>query len=712
MSDQENIAPTVPENSPKETPSKPDPIVFLEEDEDLDLHYEKSLQGFHEEEIVSGKVTDITDDFVTVDIGFKSDCLIASNEFHNNEGVLEVEIGNEVEVYVEALEADEDGVTYLSKIKAEKVRTWEKIGEIYEEGGIVKGTIIARIKGGLSVDIGIKAFLPGSQVDLRPVRNLDKLIGEEFDFKILKFNQKRGNIVLSRRVLLEIDRDEKRLKTLEIIKEGALILGFVKNITDYGVFVDLGGVDGLLHITDMTWGRIIHPSEMFEIGDEVEVVVLKYFPDDQKVSLGLKQKAQNPWDVVEEKYAVGTKVNGKIVSLTEYGAFIEIEPGVEGLIHVSEMSWTKKIRHPSKIVELGQKVEAVVKDLDVERKRISLSIKEVQANPWKLALDRYPVGCIVKGSVRNITDFGIFVGLDEGIDGLVHVSDISWKQRECKPSEVATKGDEIEVKVLNIDVEQERLSLGIKQLTDDPWKDLDEKNPLGSEITGKVVNLTDFGIFIEVFDGVEGLVHISEVDSKIPKNKVHEEYPIGSEVLAKVIKIDLDERRLGLSLTKIISMPEPNVEEEYSKGEKEKMDEKSEDSSEKTKEVIELTEDSSPKVYDEIEVATKENKRSTKKKVYGDVKEEESIKKADKSIPEETKDKHGISDKKKDEITKDKEEPELIEGEDQNDSEPKNTEELEGEIPDKNATPEKKSDEADKEKLEAELKKQEDQNTS
>ena len=553
MTDQETVAP-IPAIV---APSTPEPIVFLADDEDFDALYEESVKGFRDQDIVTGTVTDITRDYVTVDIGFKSDCLITVNEFHNIEGVLEVEVGDSVEVYVEALEADEDGITYLSKRKAEKVRTWEKIGNIYEEDGIVRGTIIARIKGGLSVDIGVKAFLPGSQVDLRPVRNLDNLLGEDFDFKVLKFNQKRGNIVLSRRVLLEIDRDEKRLKTLEILQEGALIKGFVKNITDYGVFVDLGGVDGLLHITDMTWGRIVHPSEMFEISDEVEVVVLKYFPEDQKVSLGLKQKAQNPWEMVEDKFAVGTKITGKIVSLTDYGAFIEIEPGVEGLIHVSEMSWTKRVRHPSKVVELGQMVEAIVKDLDVERKRISLSIKEVQSNPWKLALDRYPVGCIVKGSVRNVTDFGIFIGLDEGIDGLVHVSDISWKQRQCKPSEVANKGDEIEVKVLNIDVDQERLSLGIKQLTDDPWKDLDEKSPLGSDITGTVVNLTDFGIFVEVSDGVEGLVHISEIDSTIPKNKVHDMYPVGTVVKANVIKIDLEERRLGLSISEIISTPEP-----------------------------------------------------------------------------------------------------------------------------------------------------------
>ena len=553
MIDQKNVT-SVPADI---APSKPEPIVFLEEDEDFDALYEESVRGFRDQDIVTGKITEITRDYVTVDIGFKSDCLITINEFQNSEGALEVEVGDSVEVYVEALEADEDGITYLSKRKAEKVRTWEKIGDIYEEDGIVRGTIVARIKGGLSVDIGVKAFLPGSQVDLRPVRNLDKLLGEDFDFKVLKFNQKRGNIVLSRRVLLEIDRDEKRLKTLDILQEGALIKGYVKNITDYGVFVDLGGVDGLLHITDMTWGRIVHPSEMFEIGDEVEVVVLKYFPDDQKVSLGLKQKVQNPWEMVEDKFAVGTKIFGKIVSLTDYGAFIEIEPGVEGLIHVSEMSWTKRVRHPSKVVELGQMVEAIVKDLDVERKRISLSIKEVQANPWKLALDRYPVGCIVKGVVRNVTDFGIFIGVDEGIDGLVHVSDISWKQRQCKPTEVANKGDEFEVKVLNIDVDQERLSLGIKQLTEDPWKDLDEKHPLGTNITGTVVNLTDFGIFVEVSEGVEGLVHISEIDSKIPKNKVHETYPVGTVVKANIIKIDLEERRLGLSISEVISTPTP-----------------------------------------------------------------------------------------------------------------------------------------------------------
>ncbi len=527
-----------------------EPIVFFEESEDFDLLYDETLVGISEQEIITGVVTTIGKDYVTVDIGFKSDCLIPTEEFLNSEGALTANIGDQVEVYVEALEED-DGITSISKTKAEKLRVWEKIGKIYEEDGIVTGAIINRIKGGLSVDIGVKAFLPGSQVDLRPVRNLDKLLGESFDFKILKFNQKRGNIVLSRRALLEIDREEKRKKTLEILHEGANILGVVKNITDYGVFVDLGGVDGLLHITDMTWGRIVHPSEMFSIGDEVEVLVLKYNPDEQKVSLGLKQKTQNPWESVSENYSAGTKITGRIVSLTDYGAFIELEPGVEGLIHVSEMSWTKKIRHPSKVVQLGQEVDAVVKEIDVERKRISLSMKEAEPNPWRLALDRYPIGSVVTGRVRNITDFGIFVGLDEGIDGLVHVSDISWAQRQRKPSEIARKGEEIEVKVLNIDVEQERLSLGIKQLTEDPWRNLDDRFPLNQEVVGRVVNITDFGIFVEVLEGVEGLVHISEIDGSVPKNKITDFYPVDTEVRARVIKIDPEERRLGLSIIEI-----------------------------------------------------------------------------------------------------------------------------------------------------------------
>ena len=611
----------------QETIESIEPIVFFEEEEDFNQLYEDSLQGIKEQDVVNAKVSEIGKDFVTIDFGYKSDCRIPLDEFQDFEGEIDVKAGDMVEVYVEALE-DEDGVTQLSKRKAEKLRTWQKIGEIFEEGGLVRGMITARIKGGLSVDIGVKAFLPGSQVDLRPVRNLDKLLGESFDFKILKYNQKRGNIVLSRRALLEIDREEKRKKTLQILKEGAVITGHVKNITDYGVFVDLGGVDGLLHITDMTWGRIVHPSEMFGIGDEVEVLVVKYFPEDQKVSLGLKQLSNNPWEAVQKKYEIGTRVTGKIVSITDYGAFIELEPGVEGLIHISEMSWTKKVRHPSKIVQLGDEVEALVKDLDIERKRISLSMKEAEPNPWKLAMERYPIGSIVQGKVRNITDFGIFIGLDEGIDGLVHVSDISWNQRLSKPSDISRKGEDIEVKVLNIDISQERLSLGIKQLTEDPWKNLDERYPLNSEVTGTVVNLTDFGIFVEVSEGVEGLVHISEIDTEIPKEKLQQFYPVNAQIRARVIKVDLEERRLGLSIIEVTE-PAPDSEPPATLDPEDETEMIAEAKEEVVQaDVVEATEEEEPTTETdsaaEAEVKAEEPKKQTKAKGKKSKKEEET----------------------------------------------------------------------------------------
>ncbi len=535
-------------------------IMFVEDEIDFDALYEETSGNVKENGIVGGTVTKISKDFVTVDIGYKSEGQIPIEEFVNMEGHYEIEIGDHVEVYVEALE-EEDGVTRLSKEKARKLRIWEKVGQVFEESGTIDGVIAARIKGGLSVDIGVKAFLPGSQVDLRPVRNLDKLIGESFEFSILKFNQKRGNIVLSRRALLEVDRERRRKETLEVLHENTIMKGHVKNITDYGVFVDLGGVDGLLHITDMTWGRIVHPSVMFEIGDEVDVLVLKYDKEFQKVSLGMKQKTPNPWENALDKFPVGTRVAGKIVSLTDYGAFIELEPGIEGLIHISEMSWTKKIRNPSRFVNLGEVVETIVKDLDVEHRRVSLSMKEALPNPWKQASEIYPIGSVVMGKVRNVTEFGIFVGLDEGIDGLVHVSDISWSQRQKRPADFVRKGDEIEIKILNIDVDQERLSLGIKQLSVDPWKNLDEKYQIGSDVTGKIVNITDFGIFVEVLEGVEGLVHISEIDPAIPKAKLAEFYSLGTEVHTRVIKIDPEERRLGLSiLERNTVVPPPGVE--------------------------------------------------------------------------------------------------------------------------------------------------------
>lgn len=529
-------------------------IEFIDEEFDFETQLTESLEKISESNIVEGSVTKITKDFVTVDFGYKSEGQIPTQEFQDNEGELSVQVGDTTEIYLERFE-DENGQVVVSKEKAQKLRVWEEVGKVYKEDGIVSGLITARIKGGLSVDIGIKAFLPGSQVDLRPVRNLDKLIGERFDFKVLKYNPKRGNIVLSRRAILELDREEQREKTLELLTEGAIIKGHVKNITDYGIFVDLGGVDGLLHITDMTWGRIVHPSEMFNIGDEIEVIVLKFDEEEEKVSLGYKQKTANPWDSVADKYPIGTEVVGKVVSLTNYGAFIEIEEGVEGLIHVSEMSWTKKIRQPSTVVSLGDSVTAVIKELDTEQRRISLSMKEALPNPWKEVAEANPTGSVVKGKIRNITDFGIFVGLDEGIDGLVHISDMSWSQRQRNPNELYKKGDEIDVKILNIDVDNQRLSLGIKQLTEDPWQTLEGELNEGDIVTGKIVHIADFGVFLEIKPGVEGLIHVSEIDKEVSKKSLTQFYPLGSEIQSKVINLKVSERRLGLS---VIGLSEAN----------------------------------------------------------------------------------------------------------------------------------------------------------
>ena len=435
----------------------------------------------------------------------------------------------------------------LSKEKADKMRIWDEISAACERDELVEGIIVGRVKGGLSVDIGVKAFLPGSQVDIRPVRNLDKLIGEKFKFKVIKFNKKRGNIVLSRRVLLEKEREELKKETLKNLKEGAILKGVVKNLTDYGAFIDLGGIDGLLHVTDMSWGRIGHPSEMFEVGQEVRVVVLKFDPATERVSLGLKQIQEDPWHRADEKYPIGTRVKGKVVSLTDYGAFIELEQGVEGLVHVSEMSWTKRVKHPSKLVNQGDAVEAVVLDIDPKAKRISLGMKQIEANPWTLLEDKYPIGSVIRGEVRNVTDFGIFVGVEEGIDGLVHVSDISWTERIKHPGEKFKKGDVVEAVVLNIDVENERFSLGIKQLASDPWTTLAERHPVGSKLKGKVTKVTDFGAFVELEPGIEGLVHVSEMkDERVenPRDVVKE----GDEIEIKVIDMDLQERKVALSI--------------------------------------------------------------------------------------------------------------------------------------------------------------------
>ncbi len=497
--------------------------------------------------VVSGTVIQITKDYVVVDIGYKSEGQVPLNEFIPVPGGdPQIKIGDKVEVLVESREND-TGMVVLSKEKADKMRIWDEISAACERDELVEGMIVGRVKGGLSVDIGVKAFLPGSQVDIRPVRNLDKLIGEKFKFKVIKFNKKRGNIVLSRRVLLEKEREELKKETLKNLKEGAVLKGVVKNLTDYGAFIDLGGIDGLLHVTDMSWGRIGHPSEMFEVGQEVRVVVLKFDPASERVSLGLKQIQEDPWHRADEKYPVGTRVKGKVVSLTDYGAFIELEQGVEGLVHVSEMSWTKRVKHPSKLLNAGEPVEAVVLDIDPKAKRISLGMKQIEPNPWTLLEDKYPIGSVIRGEVRNVTDFGIFVGVEEGIDGLVHVSDISWTERIKHPGEKFKKGDVVEAVVLNIDVENERFSLGIKQNQADPWTTLAERHPVGSRLKGRVTKVTDFGAFVEIEPGIEGLVHVSEMRDERVENP-HDVVKEGEEVEVKVIDIDSHERKVALSI--------------------------------------------------------------------------------------------------------------------------------------------------------------------
>jgi len=492
--------------------------------------------------VVSGTVIRIQGDLAIVDINYKSEGAIPVREFRGKDGTGTVATGDEVDVYLDSLEG-EDGMLVLSKEKADLMKAWDEIQAAVDNDEIVEGTIIARVKGGLSVDIGVKAFLPGSQVDLRPVKNLEKLIGARAKFKIIKFNKKRGNIVLSRRVLLEAERSERRDETLKKIQIGAIIDGTVKNITDYGCFIDLGGIDGLLHITDMSWGRINHPSEMFGVGDEVQVRILKFDAETQRVSLGYKQLREDPWSHVAETYPIGSVVRGKVVSMPDYGCFVELEEGIEGLVHISEMTWNKRIKHPSKLVNLNDEVEAVVLDIDLEQKRISLGMKQLEENPWDIVEHKFPVGSLIEGQVRNITDFGIFVGIEDGIDGLVHISDLSWSQRIKHPSDRFKKGDDVRAKVLKIDKMNERFSLGIKQLTDDPWRSVPSRYFLGQQLQGKVVHVADFGAFVELEEGVEGLVHISELARDI----MSEDYEPGKKLKIEIISLDPHEQKIGLS---------------------------------------------------------------------------------------------------------------------------------------------------------------------
>jgi small subunit ribosomal protein S1 len=523
--------------------------------------YEESFKRFAEGEVVTGRIISIDKDHVLVDIGYKSEGQIRIHEFKNEEGEITAKMGDSVEVMVEWWDDEEERVV-LSKEKAANIKIWDAIKKSYEEDGMVEGVISNRVKGGFSVDIGVQAFLPGSQADLRPIRNLDELVGQTFEFKILKYNRKRSNIVLSRRAILEKERESKRADTLAAIHEGQIVEGIVKNITDYGVFIDLGGVDGLLHITDISWGRVKHPSELFAVGDTISVKVLSFDLEKERVSLGMKQLSVDPWSVAAERYPVGARVNGVVVSLTDYGAFIELEEGIEGLIHVSEMSWTRKVRHPSKVVSVAEEVEAVVLDIKPESRRISLGMKQVVPNPWDVIAEKYPVGTTIEGKIKNITDFGLFIGIDEGIDGLVHISDISWIKRIKHPSELYKKGDVIQAIVLDIEKESERFSLGIKQLQDDPWKTVAERYEVGKEITGTITNLTDFGIFIELEEGIEGLVHVSEISKEKIKTPVGQ-YNIGEVITAKVMNINSDERRIGLSIKRMEMEDEKSLLNDY-----------------------------------------------------------------------------------------------------------------------------------------------------
>ena len=533
-----------------------------DEPEDFQTLYEESLKTLEEGQILRGTVIDITPDHVTVDVGYKSEGQIPMQEFLKRDKKVDVKIGDRIDVLLERKESEE-GLLTLSKEKADKIKVWREISRSCREGEVIEGEIVGKVKGGLSVDIGrILAFLPGSQIDLKPVRNLDVLIGQRLKFKVIKFNRKRNNIVLSRRVLLDEERKQLRGETLKNLKEGDIVEGTVKNLTDYGAFIDLGGMDGLLHITDISWGRIGHPSEKLSIGERIKVKVLHYDREKEKVSLGLKQALPDPWESVPRKYSLGSRIKGKVVNVTDYGVFVELEEGVEGLVHISELTWSKKMKHPSKIVHIGDTVEVMVLDCDPVKRRISLGMKQIEPNPWALIEEKYPVGTKVVGRVKTVTDFGIFIGFDEGVDGLVHVSEMSWTKKIKHPSELYKKGQEVEAMVLNIDRKNERFSLGIKQLTPDPWKDVARRYRKGEVVAGKVTNVTDFGAFVELEEGIEGLVHVSEI-SREKVEKPSDVLKVGDTLSAVVLHIDPHDRRIGLSIKGLKEKAEKAEIEKY-----------------------------------------------------------------------------------------------------------------------------------------------------
>jgi len=514
------------------------------------LEFIAGLQGetraLREEQVVRGVVVEIRGKDVIVDIGYKGSGTVNIDEFNNPDGTQGVQVGEVVEVLVEHLE-DVNGNVRLSRDRAEKMKIWDEVEKAFKANLTVHGVVLEKVKGGLAVDIGIRAFLPGSQVDTKPARNLDPFLGKSFDMKVIKVNRRRGNIVLSRKLFLETINASLKEETLAGLEEGKLVEGQVKNITEYGAFIDLGGVDGLLHITDMSWGRLNHPSEMFQVGDKVEVAILKYDKDTERVSLGYKQKFADPWLTVEERFPVQATVKGKVVSITDYGAFVELEPGVEGLVHVSEMSWTKKVKSAKGMVNLGDQVEAIILAVDTENRRISLGMKQITPNPWMAIAEKYQPGQIVTGTVRNITEFGAFVELEEGIDGLIHVSDFSWTKKIKHPGEIVKKGDEVTAKVLSLDPLAQRMSLGVKHMEPNVWELFFEQHHVGAVIVGKIARITDFGAFVDLGDGIEGLVHVSEIARKRVED-IQKEFVVGQDLTMKIVKLDPTEHRIGLSV--------------------------------------------------------------------------------------------------------------------------------------------------------------------
>ena len=534
-------------------------------DEELDTLYDTTMQDFREGEVVKGRIVEVTDDRVLVDIGYKSEGTIPIYEFSEPN---KLKVGDTFDVFIEEPE-DDEGMPVLSKIKADRIKNWAHIQDVYEADGIIKGKIVRRVKGGLKVDIGIDAFMPASQLTWRPTGDLDRYIGDVLEMKIIKLTKRRRNVVVSRRKLLEEQRAGEKKDLLEKIEVGKVLDGEVKNITDFGAFVDVGGIDGLLHVTDMSWGRVKHPSNVVSVGDRVHVMVLNFDPQTERISLGLKQLTENPWKTAEERYPVGSVVRGRVVSMTDYGAFVQIEEGIEGMIHVSEMSWTRRVRHPSEVVGVGDEADVMILNVNPDEEKIALGLKQTQPNPWMEIEQRYPVNSTVKGIVRNLADYGAFVQIEEGIDGLLHVSDLSWTQKVNHPSEVLEKGQEIEVKILNIDPEQEKISVGMKQLENDPWEQILQRHPINSDVEVEVAKLVSFGAFARLENGVEGLIHVSEIDEETVQ-KPEDALEVGQKVKARVISVDKEERKIGLSIRAFKKGEERQIQEEYStSGEKE-----------------------------------------------------------------------------------------------------------------------------------------------